>query len=97
MKIALLLKPKKQKEVTKNANQAVVFNVEGNKVVGVENETLETKDVNYLSFWALTRRVKEIYTPEIDEEAKKLFKKLGISIKNYDELEDNRLFNTFIL
>ncbi len=98
MKIALLLKSKKQPKTTNNYEQAVVFDVEKDKVVGVENETLKsTKDVKALTSWALTKKVKEIYTPDVDEQLRSFFRKLGINVRGYDELSDDRLFQTFIL
>ncbi|MDH6303556.1 hypothetical protein M2459_000510 [Parabacteroides sp. PF5-5] len=97
MKIALLLRSKKQPKTVNDVEQAVVFDVEKDKVVGVENETLQSKDVKELTSWALTRKVKEIYTPQADEQLRNFFSSLGINIRGYDELSDNRLFQTFIL
>lgn len=98
MKIALLMKSKKQqKSEQQDVEQAVVFDVENDKVIGVENETFGSKDVKDLSFWALKKKVKEIYTPEVDEHVRVFFSLLGINIRRYDELSDDRLFQTFIL
>lgn len=97
MRIALLLRSKKQPKDEKNVEQAVVFDVENDKVVGVENDTLRSKGVEELKFWAQTKRVKEIYSPYVDEQVRTFFRKLGITIKGYDELSDDRLFKTFIL
>ena len=97
MRIALLLKSKKQPLNENHVEQAVVFDVEKDKVVGVESETLQSKDVKTLTSWALTKKVKEIYAPYVDEQIRIFFQKLGISVKGYDELSDDRLFQTFIL
>jgi hypothetical protein len=95
MKIALLLKSKKQPKAD-HFEQAVVFDVEKDKVVGVENTTLESKDVKTLTSWAQTKKVKEIYSPYVDDHLRVFFGKLGISLKAYDELSEDRLFQTFI-
>lgn len=98
MKVALLLKNEKQpKDEKQEAEQAVVFDVEHDKVVGVQSETLKSKSTKDLIFWALTKRVKEIYTPDMDEQLRTFFSKIGINIRKYDELSDDRLFQTFIL
>ncbi len=97
MKIALLLRSKKQPKNETNVEQAVVFDVEKDKVVGVENETLVTKDVKSITSWALTKKVKEIYTPYVDEQLRIFCNALGINLRGYDELSDDRLFQTFIL
>ncbi|MDR1343735.1 MAG: hypothetical protein LBJ39_00115 [Tannerellaceae bacterium] len=95
MKIALLLKSKKQPKV-EHFDCAVVFDVEKDKVIGVENTILGAKDVDNLTSWAQTKKIKEIYTPHVDEHLRLFFSKLGIILKGYDELADNRLFQTFI-
>ncbi|MDR0748409.1 MAG: hypothetical protein LBF62_02415 [Tannerellaceae bacterium] len=95
MRIALLLRSKKQPK--NEIGQAVVFDVEKDKVVGVENETLQSKDVKTLTSWAQAKRIKEIYSPFIDEQLRFICKALGIEVRGYDELSDDRLFQTFIL
>jgi hypothetical protein len=95
MKIALLLKSKKQLK-SNHVDRAVVFNVEKDKVVGVENTTLTSKDVHTLTSWAQTKKVKKIYMPHVDDQLRLFFNKLGISLKGYDELSEDRLFRTFI-
>ncbi|MDR1646284.1 MAG: hypothetical protein LBS05_10805 [Tannerellaceae bacterium] len=94
MKIALLLKSRKQP--ANHFDRAVVFDVEKDRVVGVENTTLEPKDAQALTSWAQMKRVKEVYTPQADDQLRLFLSKLGISLKAYDELSDNRLFRTFI-
>ena len=97
MRIALVLKQKKHDEANGHISQAVVFNVENGKVIGVENESVESTNLNSLFIWALTHKVKEIYIPEVDEWVKLLFHAVGVTMKCYDELEDNKLFQTFIV
>lgn len=97
MRIALVLKQSKQDEVERHISQAVVFNVEDGKVMGVENETLEADNLNSLFLWTLSRKVGEIYIPEVADWVKILFHAVGVTIKRYDELEDNKLFQTFIV
>jgi len=98
MRIALVLKQqKKQSEVDGHISQAVIFEVENDKVVGVENESVNAGNLNTLFTWALTRKVKEIYIPEVDDWVKLLFQLIGVTMKRYDELEDNKLFQTFIV
>ena len=97
MKIALLLRSKKQPKNENEVEKAVVFDVEKDKVVGVENETLQSKDVKALTSWAQTKKVKEIYSPFVDEQFRIICKALGIKVRGYDELSSDRLFQTFIL
>jgi hypothetical protein len=95
MKVALFLKSRKQPK-SNHLDRAVVFDVKKDKVVGVENTTLTSKDVHSLTSWAQTKKVKKIYMPHVDDQLRSFFNKLGISLKGYDELSDDRLFRTFI-
>ncbi|GHT30957.1 hypothetical protein AGMMS49574_11840 [Bacteroidia bacterium] len=97
MKIALLLKSKKQPKSESDIDKAVVFDLEKDKVVGVESGTLESKDAKELTSWALTNEVQEIYSPNVDEQHRLSLSKVGVRIKGYDELADDRLFRTFII
>jgi len=97
MRIALVLRQKKQDEMNGHISQAVVFNVENDRVIGVENETVDLSNLNSLFIWVFKHRVKEIYIPDVDDWVKLLFHAVGVTIKRYDELEDNKLFQTFIV
>lgn len=96
MRIALVLKQNEEK-IGEHISQIVVFDVESDKVIGVENATVESDDVGILSKWALTEQVEEIYIPEVDDQVKPIFRMNGITMKAYDELGDNKLFQTFIV
>ncbi len=96
MRIALLLRQKKQEETDPVLNQAIVFNVKEDKVNGVENETV-AGDMSSLFYWALTEKVNTIYIPVVDSWTKALFRVMGITLKGYDEAVDDKFFQTFIL
>lgn len=97
MRIALVLKQKKDDGVDEHLDQVVIFNLEKDKVVGVENHKVETDNLASLTRMALTEQVKEIFIPDADEEIKPYFVRQGITMKGYDELGDNKLFQTFIV
>lgn len=97
MRIALVLEQKRQDEVDRHVSQVVIFNVEKDKVIGVENETVDATKQYSLSLWALTNKVNEIYVPRVDEWIKILSGMMGVNIRSYDELRDDKLFQTFIL
>lgn len=97
MRIALVLKQKEKNEVDGRISQAVVFDVEEDKVVGVENEAVEAGNLTSLSAWALASKIRTIYLPVVDEWVKAFFWMMGITMKSYDECVDDKLFQTFIL
>ncbi len=96
MRIALLLRQKKQEETDRAMSHVVVFNVEQEKVIGVENETVAS-EMSSLFYWALAEKVNIVYIPVVDGWAKALFRVMGITLKGYDEAVDDKLFQTFIL
>lgn len=96
MRIALVLRQEK-KEVEDRISRVIVFDVENDKVVGVENVDVASADLNTLSNWALTEQVEEIFVPEANDRVKPYFNLKGIEMKAYDELGDNKLFQTFIV
>lgn len=77
--------------------KAVIFSLENKKVTGVENEKLINKDINYITLWCLSKSIKEIYIKEVTYDERAIFQKLDINIKTLDELENDYLYNTFIL
>ncbi len=96
MRIALVLRQEK-KEVDDHISNVVIFDLEKDKVVGVKNRKVESDNLDSLSSMALTEQVKEIFIPEANDKVKPYFVKNGITMKCYDELGDNKLFQTFIV
>ncbi|MDR0994679.1 MAG: hypothetical protein LBL81_00125 [Tannerella sp.] len=90
------MRSKKSPKQEQDAQRAIVFDVEKDKVVGVENEKVEAKDLLSLSSWAIAKKIQEIFTPNIDERHRQYLRMQGIQVRSYDELEDNELFQTFI-
>ena len=93
MKVALILKDDARQEEDIQT-QAIVFDVEDERVIGVQNETICSNDVNYLYIWAMCKRVNEVYLPEMRRH--NWVSKSGVKIRSYEELSDNKLFQTFI-
>ncbi|MCC8197123.1 MAG: hypothetical protein LIP06_00700 [Tannerellaceae bacterium] len=96
MRVALFLK-QDPKEGVENTGKVVVFTVKENKVVGVENDTVDIEKSGHLSLWALTKKIDEIYIPVINDSIEKLFLSLGITLKSYEELAEDQLFKNYIV
>ncbi|MCC8134480.1 MAG: hypothetical protein LUG96_08495 [Tannerellaceae bacterium] len=97
MRIALVLKEDAQDSMTTTTSQAVIFNVVNNKVVGVENETLESQKIHNLSVWAVCKKINQIYVPEVNESLKNMCNKIGVVVDPYEELNNNQLFKNYII
>ncbi|MCC8142514.1 MAG: hypothetical protein LUD02_00225 [Tannerellaceae bacterium] len=96
MRVALVLKQDKQEEV-ENTQKVVVFTVQENKVVGVENETVDTAKEGHLSLWALTKKVNEIYMPAITESLQKLFHAIDVTLMSYEDMAESRIFRNYLV
>ncbi|NDV97520.1 hypothetical protein D0T84_21885 [Dysgonomonas sp. 521] len=96
MKIALFLKDDKIDESDTNTIPIIVLHTDGNSIVEVEKDIIVKKDVNYLALWLLTKRIKELYVMDIDPLIRKLFEKLGVSVRKYEDIDKNPLLRKFI-
>lgn len=92
---AILLKNKK--DDLKNCFHILLFEIRDKQIMGMKDEYLYNKDVNYLSLWILKQNVKIIYVQETDEETKMYYKKFDIEIRTYEELQKDPLFKSFII
>jgi hypothetical protein len=96
MKIALFLKDDKIDESYMDTIAIIVLHTNNNSVVEVEKDIVVKKDINYLALWLLTKRIKEIYVTDIDSMVKRLFEKLGVTVRKYEEIEKNPVLKEFI-
>lgn len=96
MKIALFLKDDKIDESYMDTIVIIVLHTNNNSVVEVEKDIVVKKDINYLALWLLTKRIKEIYVTDIDSMVKRLFEKLGVTVRKYEEIEKNPVLKEFI-
>jgi len=96
MKIALLLKDDKIDESYMDTMPIIVLHTDSQSVVEVEKDLMVKKDINYLALWLLTKKIKEIYVMDIDPLIKKLFEKLGVIVRKYEDMDRNPLLKKFI-
>ncbi len=96
MKVAMLLK-NNRKDSLKDALYTLLITIENDRIQGVNDEYLPNKEINYLSLWLMSQQVKVVYVQETDEETKDYYKKLGIEIKTYEEMQEHPLFKSFIV
>jgi len=97
MKIALFLKDEKIQETDDEVIPIIVLHLGDNMIMEVEKEIFVKKDINYLALWMLTKKIKEIYVMDIDPMAKKLFEKLGVTVRKHEEITKNPLLKKFIV
>lgn len=72
-----------------------IFELENDKIVGVENVLLEETSEVKFSFMMCLKQVSIIYTESITNSLKKVLQTIGISIKCKDELNDDQFIALF--
>jgi len=96
MKIALFIKGDKIDDVKADTIPIIVLHTNDTSVIDVEKDIIVKKDINYMALWLLTKRIKELYVMDIDPMIKKLFEKLGVVVRKYEDIEKNPLLREFI-
>ncbi|MBB4037028.1 hypothetical protein GGR21_002942 [Dysgonomonas hofstadii] len=96
MKIALILKEEKIEDPTADTIPVIVLHTDNKSVIDVEKDFILRKDINYLALWVLTKNIKEIYLMNADTMVKKLFEKLGVTVRKYEEMKKNPLLKEFM-
>ncbi len=97
MKIVMFLKYKKEEGIyDEDIIDALTFDVSGRKVCFFRQEYLYSKNINYISLWLLNRQIPEVYVREADDKTRLYFKRIGITIKSYEELENKEFFTEYL-
>ncbi|GAB6122034.1 hypothetical protein [Dysgonomonas termitidis] len=96
MKIALFLKKDIIDEAYLDTVPIIVLHIDSKSVVEIEKDIIVKKDVNYVALWLLTNRIKEVYVMDIDPLVKKLFEKLGVAVKKFEDIEKHPLLKRFM-
>ena len=96
MKIALFLIDEKIGSDNPEVMPIIVLHVQGQLVAEVEKEIIVKKDINYLSLWLLTKKIKEIYVQDIDPIIKLLFEKLGVVVCRHEDIEKKPVLKRFL-
>jgi len=96
MKVALFITDEKIDENSNDTLPIIILHMDSKAVLGVEKEIIVKKDVNFLALWLLTNRIREVYVMDIDPMIKKLFEKLGVTVRNHKDIEKNPLLKEFV-
>lgn len=96
MKIALFLKKSKIDE-SESSIPVLVLHADNKVVMEVEKDYFVNKDINYIALWLLTKHIKEVYVTEINPLVKKLFEKLGVKVRRYEDMERNSILRKYLI
>lgn len=95
MRVALFVRNNNMKAIKINAFNVLVLDIEDNTIIGMENDCLYNKNINYVSLWLINKEVSTIYIEESNEEIIKFFEKIDITVKTHKDLEKEPLLRMF--
>lgn len=95
MKVAIFVRDDKMKRLNINAMHVLIFNLENDKIIGMEDDYLYKKDPNYISLWLITRKIRIIYVQDIDNASRNYFKSIGIAVKTLEDISNDHIFRVF--
>ena len=94
MKVAIFIKNNELTALHEEKIRVVIFNMEKDKVVGVENTTLEEQNKESIVNWLYQKSINQIYLSEIDDYSHRQINSKGIQVKTIDKLKNDKLFNS---
>ena len=97
MKIAIFVNDDKLKAIHVNATSVLVVEMIDDTVASVENDTLYSMDLNYISLWLLGKQINVIYILSADDDIRNYFRRMDIEVKTFEDLKENPLLNIFLL
>ena len=97
MKVAIFIKKNELTALHEEKVRVVVFKIEEDKVVGVENITLEEQYKMSIESWLKQKSINRIYLSEIDSKTYQKLNSNGIKVKTLESIENDKLFKSLAL
>lgn len=97
MKVAIFIKNNELTALHEEKIRVIIFNMEKDKVVGVENTTLEEQNKESIVNWLNQNSINQIYLSEIDDQIHHKIDSHGISVKTHETLKNDKLYNSLAL
>lgn len=95
MKIALFLK-EDNAGCDIDSIPVTILHTDNKSVLEVERYSFVQKDVNYIALWLLAKCIKEVYLTDVDITVQKFFRKLGVAVKKFDDLDEDSVLRKYI-
>lgn len=97
MKIALFLEDKKLKAINVEAMSVLIIEMSNDTIASIENNSLYSKDLNYISLWLLRKQINLIYILSADDKIRDYFRRIDVEVKTFEDLKDNPILKLFLL
>lgn len=92
MKVAIFINKNELTTIHEEKVCVVIFDIEDDKVVGVENIDLKEHDKRSIENWLKQKAINRIYLSQIDDHTHEKLKLNGIKVRTLDKLENDKLF-----
>lgn len=92
MKVAIFINKNELTTIHEEKVCVVIFDIEDDKVVGVENIDLKEHDKKSIENWLKQKAINRIYLSQIDDHTHEKLKLNGIKVRTLDKLENDKLF-----
>ncbi len=97
MKIAIFYENDKLSYLMGKKSRISIFDVQGDRVNGVENLKIETDSMDKMLGALKGKHIDEVYVSEMDNECKDKLSAAGIKIKTASMLINDKLFNSLYI
>lgn len=97
MKVALFFSDEKLKAINVDSMSVLIVEMSDSTIVSVENESIYSRDLNYISLWLLKKQVNTIYILNADDDIKNYFKRIDIEVKTFEDLKEDSILNLFLI
>ena len=97
MKVAIFINKNELTTIHEEKVCVVIFDIEDDKVVGVENIDLKEHDKKSIENWLKQKAINRIYLSQIDDHTHEKLKLNGIKVRTLDKLENDKLFKRLAL
>ena len=92
MKVAIFINKNELTTIHEEKVCVVIFDIEDDKVVGVENIDLEEHNKKSIENWLKQKAINRIYLSQTDDHTHEKLKLNGIKVRTLDKLENDKLF-----
>lgn len=92
MKVAIFINKNELTTIHEEKVCVVIFDIEDDKVVGVENIDLKEHNKKSIENWLKQKAINRIYLSQIDDHTHEKLKLNGIKVRTLDKLENDKLF-----
>ena len=97
MKVAIFINKNELTTIHEEKVCVVIFDIEDDKVVGVENIDLKEHDKKSIENWLKQKAINRIYLSQTDNQTHQKLKLNGIKVRTLDTLENDKLFKRLAL